>query len=96
MPNQFDEEWQFKLKINSLFDSPGWAIYEERIKELITCEDSRIMLLTVECVKPEKLSELNFHIAKRNAYSEMLLTKEALLDEASEEMVSFEKEEATK
>ena len=86
MPNLLSEEWQRVTKIKGFFEHPGWEIFETHLNELLELEKFKIEQVTSDRLNDEKLKELNFHIAKRNTLSRVLLIKEELLEEVNSSM----------
>lgn len=58
------------------YDSKGWALHEAKVLDLIAAEDAAIAELTLRALKPEDLSKLNFHIAKREGLQVSLYLKD--------------------
>lgn len=78
-----DKLWQESAAIKSLFDSQGWKMFEEKINDLLEFEKTYITKLSKNCIKPDSLHDLNFHLAKQQVLQEVLGMKEALADEFS-------------
>lgn len=76
--NLLDEGLQRNLKLTALFNSGGWAIYEQELKEMLEISHLKIQEVTRQPVTD--LNALNLAICQRNAL-EMLFCKIAELQE---------------
>lgn len=81
MESLVDLDWQNSAAIKSLLDSQGWKILKERISSLWELEDVKIKKLTKSFVTEENLKELNYRLAKQQAYQQILNMEEELFDE---------------
>lgn len=78
-----DEELKRALEIKSILTDPRFAAYTEKVTVMYEYAQSRVDKLTSTFLEPDKLQELNFAIAQRNALGSLLLAKEELADENS-------------
>ena len=76
-------ELKERQAVVSLLNSPGWVIFQEKIKDLLSFEENYITNLTKNCIKAESLHDLNFHLSKRQVLQEILMMKDALEEEFS-------------
>lgn len=80
MESILDSDWQNVASIKSLLDSPGWKIYQDRVRNLLLYELDQIRELTKNAVLVEQLNTLNQHIINRNALRLVLIAKQELIE----------------
>lgn len=61
-----------------LFDSPGWKVIEEKLAELIDCENAHIESMISRSLSEKDREELNFHIARKEGMNRIFLLKEEI------------------
>lgn len=76
-----DEELQRKMSLQALFNNADFRVFEQWIADLWKMEDNSIKELTKYAVDPKNIADLNAHIARRQAYQQILLFKAGLIDE---------------
>lgn len=85
-----DPEWQNVQALRSMFDSAGWKTFEEHINDLINFEDCYLEGAQKNAIRVENLHDFNFHLAKRQVYKQILLLKDTLTDEISQDVGELE------
>lgn len=74
-----DPEWQRLSAIKSLFDSPGWKIFEQELNDRLACATNEVKNLSGSFLKREQVEEYNFRLAKQKCFEEILFIKDELL-----------------
>lgn len=76
-----DAEWQGVAAIKSMLDSPGWKIYESKIRDLIYYEKCQVELIERQAIKMDQLPNLNEHLCNLRILKRILLVKDELVEE---------------
>jgi hypothetical protein len=85
MSEILDEVFQRKMSIKLFFESAGWKIYEEKLKDLIEVEDCAIQKLMQEAISDASIQQLNFSLGKKKALEGVSCIKDELQEELEEE-----------
>lgn len=77
-----------KERLIRLLENPDFSDFTEEIINLWKCEQAAIQTLCKGVLDPSKMAELNKHVAKKEAYEQILLVRKGMLEEilSDEEM----------
>lgn len=81
MQDLLEVEYQRNVKLAGLFQHSGWKIFEDMVKDQLEYHKGAIENILRNPLKPEDLPNLNEHSARRNAYEQILLLKQELVEE---------------
>lgn len=86
------DKLQDSVSLKRLLMNPDFEKFTKEVANFYVHEDTIVKGYTKQFISKEKLDELNYHVAQRNALGSILIAKEALqedlegvLDEASKE-----------
>jgi hypothetical protein len=82
-----EEEFQRQLKLSALFNSGGWLLFENELKEMRQFAVLELENLLRQPIQPEELGKLNLAIARRHAL-DSIFGKIAILQEELEGSVN--------
>lgn len=85
------DKLQDSVSLKRLLTNPDFKKFMQEVTNFYVHEDAIVKNYTKQFISKEKLDELNYHLAQRNALGSMLISRQALqedlegvLDEASE------------